>query len=487
MQIEGVNMQFKRLGITFIFLLLCVSMSVISGVAQTTSATVASTAASTTTSTTNVVTGLSEGSSVQVSLSNQNPDAARPGEPVELTFTVQNVGNNNLRAISVAVVPTNNAVSLYPFSQLTGEPLVQNIPYLNARQDPSDSSVLKFDLMTDANAADGTYNVDVLTTATTDDDNANVVRSENTFQITVRGKEYAQVVTISKSNIDVGKVNLLQFVITNTGNSPLQNMVFSWKDPQNIILPILSDNTKYIKYLAANQSVTVDYSVMADVNANPGLYPINMNLTFENYESQQQTIFTTAGLFVGGSTDFDVSYSESAQGQISLAVANVGDNMAEAVKVSIPRQQGYTVIGSPSIIIGNLQKGDYTIASFTVNDTTGFNASSASRFNANNPVNAGNDSNFSSESNPLKVQIDYTDPQGNRQTLNKEVVVPAGGLGSFVARSRTGNNNSSSNNNLIYGAIGVVVIIVAVYFYRKRKQNSKKLELTTPTESQPKQ
>jgi hypothetical protein len=226
---------------------------------------------------------------------------------------------------------------------------------------------------------------------------------------------------------------------------------------------------------------------MADVNANPGLYPINMNLTYENYESQEQTILTTAGLFVGGSTDFDVSYSESAQGQISLAIANVGDNMAEAVKVSIPRQQGYTVIGSPSIIIGNLQKGDYTIASFTVNDTTGFNASGASRFNANNPVNAGNDSNFSSESNPLKVQIDYTDPQGNRQTLNKEVVVPAGGLGSFVARSRTGNNNSSSNNNLIYGAIAVVVIIVAVYFYRKRKQNSKKLELTTPTESQPKQ
>jgi hypothetical protein len=379
-------------------------------------------------------------------------------------------------------VPPSGVASLYPFSQLTGTPMTQSIPYLNARQALSDASVLKFDLMTDASVADGTYTIGVLTTATTDDDNANVVSSEKTFQITVRGKEYAQVVTISKSNIDVGKVNLLQFVITNTGNSPLQNMVFSWKDPQNIILPILSDNTKYIKYLAANQSVTVDYSVMADVNANPGLYPINMNLTYENYESQNQTILTTAGLFVGGSTDFDVSYSESAQGQISLAIANVGDNMAEAVKVSIPRQQGYSVSGSPSIIIGNLQKGDYTIASFNVNSTVGFNTNGTSGFDVNNA------SNFSSsDSNPLKVQIDYTDPQGNRITLNKEVIIPAGGLGSFVARSRTGNNNSSSNNNLIYGAIAVVVIIVAVYLYRKRKQNSKKLELTTPTESQPKQ
>jgi hypothetical protein len=42
------------------------------------------------------VTGLSQGSAVSVSLSNQNPDAARQGEPVELTFIVQNTGNNNL-------------------------------------------------------------------------------------------------------------------------------------------------------------------------------------------------------------------------------------------------------------------------------------------------------------------------------------------------------------------------------------------------------
>ena len=33
-----------------------------------------------------------DSSSVQVNLTNQNPDAARPGEPVELTVSVQNVG-----------------------------------------------------------------------------------------------------------------------------------------------------------------------------------------------------------------------------------------------------------------------------------------------------------------------------------------------------------------------------------------------------------
>ena len=85
--------------------------------------------------------------------------------------------------------------------------------------------------------------------------------------------------TISKANIDIAKEEPLEFIITNTGTSPLKNMVFSWNDPKGVILPVYSDNTKYIKYLEAGQSVTVAYSVMADVNANPGLYTLDVNLS----------------------------------------------------------------------------------------------------------------------------------------------------------------------------------------------------------------
>ena len=81
-------------------------------------------------------------------------------------------------------------------------------------------------------------------------------------------------------------------------------------------------------------------------------------------------------------TDFDVSFSESSQGEISLSVANVGNNMAYAVKVSVPEQEGYKVSGSSSTIVGNLEKGDYTIASFNVASTqaAGGNAGTASGY-----------------------------------------------------------------------------------------------------------
>jgi hypothetical protein len=43
--------------------------------------------------------GLMDSSYLQVNLTNQNPDVARPGEPVELTVSVQNMGSNNLKDI----------------------------------------------------------------------------------------------------------------------------------------------------------------------------------------------------------------------------------------------------------------------------------------------------------------------------------------------------------------------------------------------------
>lgn len=407
-----------------------------------------------------------DSSSVQVNLTNQNPDAARPGEPVELTLSVQNVGSKNLNDISVRINPK------YPFSQVSGDELAKSIPHLNARQDNSDAAVLKFKLMTDANAAEGTYDIDITTAAKEDGSSSDTISTTKTVQLEVRGKEYAQIVTINKANIDVGKEESLEFMITNTGNSPLKNMVVSWKDPKGVILPVYSDNTKYIKYLAPNQSVTVDYSVMADVNANPGLYTLDVNLNFESYESKNETIQTTAGLFVGGATDFDVSFSESSQGQTSFSVANVGNNMAYAVKVSIPEQKGYMVIGSPSTIVGNLQKGDYTIASFNVSSrsagedseaTTGTGEANATVRNATSvPMNA----------NPLKVRIEYTDAKGERITVDKDVTIQ---MSAYTGDYTGGGSEVRSNSSGIpYLLVLLLIAGAGVFIYRRRKPGAKK-------------
>ncbi|MGB9131082.1 MAG: COG1361 S-layer family protein [Methanosarcina sp.] len=405
--------------------------------------------------------------SLEVNLTNQNPDVARPGEPVELTVSVQNVGNAGLKDITVTVNPE------YPFSKVSGETLEKDVSYLNARQDDNDAAVLKFKLMTDANASEGTYNLDITTTAKDSGSSSNTITTTKTIQLEIRGKEYAQIVTINKANIDIAKEESLEFIITNTGNSPLKNMVVSWKDPKGVILPVYSDNTKYIKYLEAGQSVTVAYSVMADVNADPGLYTLDVNLSFEDYESKEKSIQTTAGLFVGGETDFDVAFSESDAGEISLSVANVGNNMAYSVKVSVPDQDSYKVSGSSSTIVGNLEKGDYTIASFDVastqsagnaGDSEGAPPGTAKASDEGENVTA-----TSMDSNPLKVQIEYTDAKGERITVDKEVELEmTSGNMTAQGTGRSSNSSSGLSSYLLY--IVLIVLAGGIFVYRKKIQ-----------------
>jgi hypothetical protein len=398
---------------------------------------------------------------LQVNLVNQNPDFARPGEPVELTLSVQNVGNADLKDITIRVNPE------YPFSKVSGETLEKDISYLNARQDDGDAAVLKFKLMTDANASEGKYNIDITTTEKESGSLSNTITTTKTIQLEVRGKEYAQIVTINKANIDIAKEETLEFIITNTGSSPLKNMVVSWKDPKGVILPVYSDNTKYIKYLDPGQSVTVAYSVMADVNANPGLYTLDVNLSFEDYGSNSKNIKTTAGLFVGGETDFDVSFSESSAGEISLSVANVGNNKAYSVKVSVPDQDGYRVSGSSSTIVGNLEKGDYTIASFNVASTKERGGSAGSSSDNKKPSDKGeNATSISMDSNPLKVRIEYTDAKGERITVDKEVKLEIT-AGNMTASGRGGPGRSAGMSSyLLY--IVIIVLAGGVFVYRKK-------------------
>jgi len=396
---------------------------------------------------------------LQVNLTNQNPDAARPGETVELTFSVQNVGNNDLKDITVTVEPE------YPFTKLSGESLEKTVSYLNARQDDDNAAVLKFKLLTDSNASEGTYEIKV-TTASKSGSSSSTITTTKTIYLDVRGKEYAQIVTIDRSNIDLAKEEQLEFIITNTGNSPLKNMVLSWEEPKGVILPVYSDNTKYIKYLAAGESIKVVYSVMADVNAAPGLYTLNLNLAYEDYESNEKTIQTTAGLFVGGETDFDVVFSESDAGDISLSVANVGNNMAYSVKVSVPKQDRFEVIGSSSTIVGNLEKGDYTIASFNVMSTQAADESEGSESSTAKASAEDDVTSASGAASPLKVQIEYTDAKGERITVDKDVEIEM--ISSYAADA--GEPGADSSSSYLSYLVIVIVAGAGVYMYRKKKQ-----------------
>jgi hypothetical protein len=406
-------------------------------------------------------------SGVEVDLMTQSPNPARPGETVELTFSVQNVGSKDLTDIVVEIEPE------YPFSQVSGESLTKTISFLEARQDEEDATLVKFKLKVDADVAEDIYGIDVVVSDSDTDSSVST-----TVDVDIQGKEYAQVVTISESNIDVATVESIEFVITNTGSSPLKNMAVSWDESTGNILPVYSSNTKYISYLDVGDSVSVEYSVMADVNAVPGLYQLDITLEFEDYDSNTNTVKTKAGMFVGGATDFDLSYSESDEGEVSLSLANVGNNEAYSVKVSIPEQDNFQATGSTSTIVGNLEKGDYTITSFSISQvgsmtSTDEDSSGTAQARPDLSEMTADEMEAKQEGmeskNELLVTIEYTDSAGQRNSVEKTVQIEELTGGSMAAGTGPGQRQSSSSNNYyMYGA-AILVIAVLGFNYRKKK------------------
>ena len=272
---------------------------------------------------------------------------------------------------------------------------------------------------------------------------------------------------IDVSDVDMAKLNpgeetKLNFTITNIGNSPLQNLVFSWHEPNGVILPVYSDNTKYIKYLDVGESTDLEYTVVADVNAVAGLYQLDLSLEFETGNGSYST---TTGVFVSGETDFDVTFSESSAGQTSLSVANTGNNPAYSVTFRIPEQDNFVVRGSTASIVGNLDKGDYTIVSFQVTSTSA-SFGGAGAADITQQRNA-------SENNDLKVLIESTDATGIRRTVEKIVPIQLMAMSSEGAQlnTRMGQQQSIWKNPAFIGTITILGLIIGGFIYYKRRQS----------------
>jgi hypothetical protein len=168
------------------------------------------------------------------------------------------------------------------------------------------------------------------------------------------------------------------------------------------------------------------------------------------------------------------------------------------VIVSIPSQPNYQTSGVSSASVGNLDAGDYTLATFQIVSTSSNTTSQVPTFNRTG-TGAPPDRNFTGRNsfmnqsftgirgNALLVQISYTDVFGIRQTVQQQVTISSGssfssfgsstsstGTQNSFSRSINGQSQSSSgsSNSLVYIAIGVVGIIIIfgiIQLGRKKK------------------
>jgi len=278
--------------------------------------------------------------------------------------------------------------------------------------------------------------------------------------VAASGNYNIEVTDVSPTSLIPGEKSELSFKIENTGDEDLENIVFSWEEKSGNILPIGLSNKKSIEELDEGDDENLDFDVFTSASAEPGLYELTLTLTYEK-ENGTATETSKAGIIVGGQTDFDISISDVSSSGIILSVANIGKNPANSVTIIIPTQSNFRISGSSSSIIGNLDKGDYSVASFQMTQQ--------SRGSSN-----------------LNVEIQYTDTLGNRQTITKTTEVQSTQASSSItdssgsSTSATGfatQNSSSGNNNwyliaFVSSTILTIILIVVIIRRNKRKNES---------------
>ncbi len=316
--------------------------------------------------------------------------------------------------------------------------------------------------------------------------------------IQVQDATVLDLTSVTPTSITIGVATTLLFNITNNGGVNLENILFTWKDPNSLILPVGADNRITISSIGAENYTEVPLIVMASSGISPGIFPLTITMEYYDQTGVKQTVNSTVGLQISGTTTFDVVVQQSTSGSTTFSIVNTGANVASSVIVSIPQQPNYQTSGVSSSSIGNLDAGDYTLATFQLTSTTSNTTSQFPSFNRTG-TGAPPDRNFTGrnqfmnqsftgfQGNGLLVQISYTDVFGVRQTIQKQVTISSGSsFGSFgSSTSSTGTQNSfsrnfngqsqsssGSSNSFVYiaiGAVGIIIVIGIIQLGRKKK------------------
>jgi len=385
---------------------------------------------------------------ISIDLLSQDPDPVKPGDVLEVRIAIENTGYNDIENCYLKIEPE------YPFRALSGEGLIENIGTLGKRSEDDRRRVVKFKIGVENDVNEGKYPLKVYLYST---DSKNKVSLNRELTIDIDSESNAEIEYISVEKLIPGEKTSLVFGIKNVGNSPLKNSMFSWECTNDLILPVGSSNVKHINLIDVGETANVSFEVLTNVNTKPGLYKLDMVLTYDDIEELQtiteagtvenqkrKTIESKAGIYIGGTTDFDIAFMErSPMGAYTFSVSNIGNNGANSVKISVPLQENWTVTdGSNSVILGNLQKGDYTIADFNLE-----------------PKTIGQDL-------PIKFEISYTSSDGMRQ-VEENVFSLYASPSTLPVGSKM--PEESSESSLFSYKLGLLILLGAVGFFVYKK------------------
>ncbi|MFZ1970688.1 MAG: hypothetical protein WAU65_00700 [Candidatus Nanoarchaeia archaeon] len=235
-----------------------------------------------------------------------------------------------------------------------------------------------------------------------------------------------------------------------------------------------NQNATYSFYQLGSTPVLLHYLVRVDPNAVQG--ENQLQLEYSPSENSNYLVQTFNIQVADSQTNFDSVIQDSTSTATSIGIANIGENTANSLIVRIPSQQDFRVVGTNGQIVGNLNSGDYTIATFDIV-----------------PMITRGNTTIRNNNETLQVELDYTDAIGVRRTVMEYIPfsmtstylsnLTSGSLptGSVFGNGSTYRRSSTSifGNAWFWIVVSAVIVIAGVFMltkFKKKKQNKKDLD-----------
>jgi hypothetical protein len=385
-----------------------------------------------------------------LSIKNIEPEAFSQGEQGYMTITLLNNGQTYVENIELSWSISSSAI----------KPLKSTEKSFISNLEKGIDVEIPFNIIVSQNATPGIHTLSI--DLTYHDSNGNRKSSSYSSALNVlRGIINEIELTISSISLNPGESSEIHFEITNLGSSTVKDVAIVWTTEDNAILPIDKGNRITLKNLEAGAKADLPVNVVA--GASYGVYPLTVEVSYYDIFDIKHSNTLAFGVEIGGETAFQVGLQQSSGTSTSFSIGNIGVNPATSVVVSIPQQDGYSVIGQSETFLGNLEPGDFSVASFEIIPR--------------GPVQSG-----------LKVEVSYTGTNGVRQRVTSVVNISGNrsGLGSGAQdfskatdrnqmfqgmQNRAGSNGGT---NYIRIGIGALVAIVLLYLLGKLNRRRKK-------------
>jgi len=273
-----------------------------------------------------------------------NPKPAFPGSYVNLTFKVENTGNDNLTNIDF-ILETDDPISLVSSEE-------QIIPLI----EPGEIIYLNYIIYIDTSAKEGTESVTL-----------NYEDFHDDFDIEIASKNVYLTISDVKTNpseVEPGKSTVLAITLENTANSEIKDINL------NLItnaspFSLQGVGERHIISLGKRTNTILIFNLTANSDAAIQIYPLPLKLTYYdiygNFYQRQDTIYVK----VYAQPDVEVVVDSNSlivgrSGTITLKVLNKGLSSVKFTQLNILTNPSYNINSANSNYIGSINSDDYT-------------------------------------------------------------------------------------------------------------------------------